>query len=178
MKKEQQPFSELYSPEMKLRISEAHSMIMEQAGDLNLSSLIPNWKNMKINDLIPKIIIISSKLNESNASPDWLKKYWSPSWRSSKFGKMTMEEVAEYAYSTPEHRKEVRNFVEKEYEWLLKNAPEGIVKSVRVRGVEKDLKKGKDPHDFFYTSAERGRSVVPYLSMLVIFLQLLLWLVF
>ena len=65
MKKEQKPSSELYSPEIKSRIGEVHFMIMEQAGDLNLSSLIPNWKNMKMGDLGNSIAAISYKLSES-----------------------------------------------------------------------------------------------------------------
>lgn len=185
MKKEQKSFSELYSPEMILRIDEVHSMIMEQAGDLNLSSLIPNWKNMEMKDLGNSIVSVSSKLSRVNKSSvkedlsDWSKSIWSPEWRSSKFGKMSPSEVAEYVHSSPSRRKEVRDFLEKEYQWLISQAPKSWIARSIVAGQQKQIKKGQDPFDIFYGQGETNKSgILLFISALILFIQLLTWLMF
>lgn len=182
MKKEKKPFSELYSPEMKLRISEAHSMIMEQAGDLNLSSVIPNWKNMKLGDLVKSIEYVSFKKipQEINIKEEssYFSYYASPRWRNSKFGIMTIDELGEYAASSPQNRKEVRDFVEKEYAWLIKNITE-FEKSVMRKSVERSIKKGKDPFDSYYDVGKMNKSgIIALLGFITLMIQLSIYLMF
>lgn len=176
--------TKIYSKETIDRINEVHSMILERSGDLNISKIVPNWKNTRLADLEDKIksfAAFSIKINEYQEIPyaqdPELKKYFSPRWRNSKYGKMTPQEIMDYAYSSPENRKEVRDFVEKEWEWFLKNAPSGIWKSRELRKYDRDVESGLDPYDVYYRSAEiRNSAGYAFLIMLPIILQLLIWL--
>lgn len=162
-----------------------HSMIMEMSGDLNLSSIIPNWKNTSLEDIETRIkakAVSIAKMNEDVKNRTIYQdpgsaKYISPRWRKSKFGKMTPTEVMDYAYESEEHRKEVRDFVEKEWEWYKQNAPDGIFKRRSLRQYERDIERGLDPADAFYRGAETRRSPeYIFFLMIPLILQLLIWL--
>jgi hypothetical protein len=184
MKTPTKKYSELYSPEMKVKISEVHSMIMEQAGDLNLSTLIPNWKKMKMSDLLNAIEKVSFKLNETSINLKEERELWSgfsPKWKASKFGKMTMEELGDYAYSSPERRKEVRDFYEEEYKWLLTKEPKTWIDRSAIRSKQKQMKKGKDPFDIwqdFSPNNPRRKALGAFIVGLTLFLQLMVYLLF
>jgi hypothetical protein len=184
MKKPTKNYSELYSPEMKVRISEVHSMIMEQAGDLNLSTLIPNWKKMKMVDLLKSIEKVSFNLNEISINLKEEYEEWptfSPKWRASKFGKMTMEELGDYAFSSPERRKEVRDMYEEEYKWLLTKEPKTWIDRSAIRYKQKQMKKGEDPFDVWYSASPNHparKRLGAFIVALTLFLQLMVYLLF
>jgi hypothetical protein len=146
---------------------------------------------MKMADLIDSIVKTSLKSseiittsNENLSERDYAKidyfsaKNWSSRWRSSKFGKMSPDEIGDYARSSPERRKEVRDFLEKEYQWYLKNAPEGLIKNLNISWTKKSISKGSDPFDRYYKGAAISKNIIAYTSILTLILQLLLWLTF
>ncbi len=107
----------------------------------------------------------------------WSKKEWSPKWRRSKFGKMSPDDIMEYVHQNEDNRKEVRDKLEKEYEWYKENAPEGMIKRISISRTEKRIEKGIDPFDLYYRSRNFNKSLIAICSSVTLILQFHIWLV-
>ncbi len=106
----------------------------------------------------------------------WSKKEWSPKWRRSKFGKMSPDDIMEYVHQNEDNRKEVRDKLEKEYEWYEANAPEGMIKRMNVSWTRKNIDRGKDPFDRYYRGRTNSKSLIAITSIVTLLLQFFIWL--
>lgn len=134
---------------------------------VDIDSAVPGWRDMPMNK-IEKVAssILQSPINsvreiedtkKSTPKLDFLAKrgYYNPEFRNSKFYKMSPNDLIDYAGVSNENRREVRNMLAKNYEWFMKNAPNGLIKAIvtDVTEFRKSLK--KDPFDYYGIEAER-----------------------
>lgn len=179
------------SPEyLNNRINEVYSMITESVGKDSLSEIVPNWKNTKMQKITEDIVeSVIQEVNQDRSieesyypdTPEWrrgLTKYgmWSPKWARSKFAVMSPEELKQYAGQSPENRKELRDIMEREYKYMLRNAKDGMFKRMNIRDYNKAIERGEDPHDTFGRMADNPKTAINiFLKLLPLIIQLIIY---
>lgn len=129
---------------------------------INMDKIIPNWKTMPMGKLLDTVKNIMDKAVLNSGSTASVGESFigptNPKWKRSKFAKMDIYELQDYAFQSEENRKELRDFMEENYNYFVKHANDSLVSSMlkswgNIRG-SIYAKNDADPFDFLYRDAE------------------------
>lgn len=129
---------------------------------INMDKIIPNWKTMQMGKLLDTVKNIMDKAVNDSVSTNGVSESFmvptNPRWKRSKFAKMDIYELQNYAFQSEENRKELRDFMEENYNYFVKHANDSLVNSIlkswgNIRG-SIYAKNDADPFDFLYRDAE------------------------
>lgn len=108
-----------------------------------------------------------------NVWDGWSELYFSPEFRK-KLDHMNTSELIDYARSSPERRKKVRDIVERNYEWRKVNSPRSWIQRSYEKSVAKQIAKGEDPFDQYYGNPKQS-ACLALVPIITIVLQLVVW---
>lgn len=129
---------------------------------VNMDKIIPNWKAMPMGKLLDTVKNIMDKATSDSTNIHGIGEsflpHGNPRWNRSKFAKMDIYELQDYAYASEENRKELRDFMEENYNYFVKHADYSLTSSL-LNSWGKTRRKfyaknDADEFDFLYRDAE------------------------